>query len=97
MQFIDVIAKTEQKNLQFHLGFPAEQKSLEFIIVFQYAKGALYLDGTVHAVQTPSITQDVFTGLLATPICTLYPGLSWAFLMWSSFMCMKVASTSVLE
>lgn len=44
MQFIDVITHAKQKNLQFCLRFPTEQKSLEFIIIFQYPKCSLHLD-----------------------------------------------------
>lgn len=34
---------------------------------------------------------------LFTHICTLYPGLSWSFSIWSSFIRINVASLSVLE
>ena len=34
---------------------------------------------------------------LSTAICTLYPDFNWALRIWSSFMCMNVASGSVLE
>lgn len=34
---------------------------------------------------------------LSTAICTLYPSFNWALRIWSSFMCMNVASGSVLQ
>ena len=65
MEFIDVVAKTQQKNLQFYLGFPTEQKSLEIIIIFQHPKGAFYLDGTIHTIPGSRFAHDVFVGKLS--------------------------------
>ena len=60
-----------------HITLPQEQResivrlrmqkmeSLEFIIIFQYAKGSFYLDRAVHPVLDPSFTQDIFIGFLA--------------------------------
>ena len=65
MQFIDVIAHAKQKNLQFYPGFPTEQKSLKFVIIFQNPKSSFHLNATVHAVFDPCFTQDIFIGFLS--------------------------------
>ena len=64
MQFIQVIPQAQQKDLQFYLRFPSQQKSLELIIVFQHTKGSFYLYRTVHPVLDPFFAQDVFIGFL---------------------------------
>ena len=64
VEFIDVISRTKQKNLQFYFGFPAKQKSLEIIVAFQNTKGSFHLDGTVHSVLNSCFTHDVFIGNL---------------------------------
>lgn len=64
MQFIQIISQAQQKDLQFYLRFSSQQKSLEFIIVFQHPKGSFYLDRAVHPVLDPFFTQDVFIGFL---------------------------------
>ena len=64
VEFIDVISKTKQKNLQFYFGFLAKQKSLEIIVAFQNTKGSFHLDGTVHSVLNSCFTHDVFIGNL---------------------------------
>ena len=56
MQFIDVVAHTQQKDLQFYLCFPPQQKSLESVIIFQNAKSSFYLNGTVHPIFDPCFT-----------------------------------------
>lgn len=53
MQFIQIIPQAQQKDLQFYLRFPSQQKSLEFIIVFQHPKGSFYLNRTVCPILDP--------------------------------------------
>ena len=64
MQLIQIIPQTQQKDLQFYLRFPSQQKSLEFIIVFQYAKGSFYLNRAVHPIPDPFFAYDVLIGFL---------------------------------
>ena len=60
MQFVDVVSKTQEQDLQFYFGFPSEQKSLELIIVFQNPKSALYLNGAVHTISDTCFAHDIF-------------------------------------
>ena len=64
MQFVDVIANTQQENLKFYFGFPPQQKSLEFVITFQNTKSSFYLNGTVHPIFDSPFTQNIFVGFL---------------------------------
>lgn len=65
MKFIDVVTKTQQKNLQFYFGFSPKQESLKTIIVFQDAKGSFHLDGAVHPVSDSCFAHDIFIRYLS--------------------------------
>lgn len=64
VQFIDVIAQTQQKDLQFYFCFPAKQKSLELIVIFQGPEYPFHLDRAVHPVEDPYLTFDIFVRFL---------------------------------
>ena len=44
VQFLNSISYVQQKNLKLYLGFSTQQKSLEFIIMFQYSERPFYSD-----------------------------------------------------
>ena len=43
-----VKGQTEQEQLQSDIGFAPHEKASELAVAFEYAKGALYLDGAIH-------------------------------------------------
>ena len=53
LQFLDVISYVQQQDLPFCLGFSPQQKSLEFIIMFQHSKCPFYLDQALHTIKLP--------------------------------------------
>ena len=65
MQFVDIISKTQEQDLQFYFGFSSEQKSLELIVVFQNPKSTFYLNGSVHTIQDACFAHDIFVRLLS--------------------------------
>ena len=93
VEFIDVISKTKQKNLQFYFGFPAKQKSLESIVAFQNTKGSFHLDGTVHSVLNSCFTHDVLIGNLPFLYKVLGYIQSFISLGFGTFFFMRASTT----
>ena len=44
-----VKGQTEQEQLQRDIGFAPHQEALKLAVTFEYAKGALYLDGAIYS------------------------------------------------
>ena len=44
-----VKGQTEREQLQRDIGFAPHQEALKLAVAFEYAKGALYLDGAIYS------------------------------------------------
>lgn len=60
MEFIEIIAYTQQKGIQFYFIFPTKQKSLKFLIMFQNPEYFFCLNQMTHPPQNSCFTQNVF-------------------------------------
>ena len=64
-KFLNIKGKREQEKLHFNVPFTAEEESAEGIVLFENAKSALDLNGSVDAEQNAFVADNVVKRLTA--------------------------------